>query len=85
MGYLLDDLRSFGINADHSATVAQEKEGRRKMADQGAERFMVKLMASEKVRVRLQHAAACPNVTERTRDHIARSRRVRGGFLTIGD
>ena len=51
MGCLLDDLRAFGINADLWATdlTAPQDEGEcRKMAEQGAERFMAKWISAEK-------------------------------------
>ena len=50
MGCFLDDFRAFGINADQSATAAQDEGEWRKTVEQGAERFMVKWIAAEKVR-----------------------------------
>ena len=48
----LDDLRTFGINADQWTimTAAQDKEEWRRMAEQGAERFMAKWITTEKAR-----------------------------------
>ena len=48
----------------------------RKMAEQGAERFTEKKwMAAEKVRAGLRHAVVFPNVTGRTKERIAQSKR----------
>ena len=66
IGYFLDDLRAFGINADEWMIAAQDEGRWYKAAEQGAERFMVKWIAAEKARVRLRHAVVCPNVTGRT-------------------
>ena len=40
MGYFLDDLRAFGINADQWTTAAQDEGEWRKTAEQGEGRFM---------------------------------------------
>ena len=85
MGCLLDDLRAFGINADQWTTAAQDDGEWRQTAEQGAERFMAKWMAAEKAKAGLRHAVVCPNVTGRTKDRIAQSKRVRAGSLAIGD
>ena len=47
----------------------------------------MKLIDAERVRAGLWHAAVivCPNVTKRTKDRIAQSKRVRAGSLTIVD
>ena len=50
MRCFLDDLRAFGINADQWTTAAQDDGEYRKTVEQGAERFMAKLIAVEKVR-----------------------------------
>ena len=39
MGYFLDDLKAFGINADQWTTAAQDEDGRRITVEQGAEHF----------------------------------------------
>ena len=59
MGCRLDDLRASGINADQWTTVAQDEEEWRKTEEQRAERFMAKLIATEKVRAGLRHAIVC--------------------------
>ena len=88
MGCLLDDLRPFGINVEQWKTAAQddEREGEwRKTTKQGAERSMAKWIAAEKARARLRHAVVCPNVTGRTKERIAQSKRARGSSLaTVG-
>ena len=48
MGCFLDNLRTFGINADQWTTAAQDKGEWRKAAEQGAERFKAKWAAAEK-------------------------------------
>ena len=67
-GYLLDDLRASGINADQWTTAAQDEGGWRKTVEQEAGRFMAKLIAAEKVRPGLRHAVVCSNVTERAKE-----------------
>ena len=57
----------------------------RKTAEPGPERFMAKWIAAEKYRVGLRHAVVCPNVTGRTKDRIAQSKRVRAGSFAIVD
>ena len=70
MECFLDDLRAFGINADQWTTACRA-------AEQGAERFMAKLIAAEKARAGLRHAVVCPNVTGRTKKRITQSKRAR--------
>ena len=60
IGCLLDNLRAFDFNADRWMTAAQDEGEWRKTAKQGAERFMAKRIAVEKVRAGLQHAVVCP-------------------------
>ena len=55
MGCLQDVLRAFGINADQWTTAVQDEGEWRKTAEQGAERFMAKLITAEKASVGLQH------------------------------
>ena len=83
MRCFLDDLRAFDINADHWITAAQDEGKWRRTAEQGAEGFMAKWIAAEKARDGLRHAVICSNVTERTRERIAQSKRARVGSLTI--
>ena len=45
MRCFLDVLRAFGINADQWTTAAQDEGERRRMAEQGGERFMAKGIA----------------------------------------
>ena len=46
---------------------------------------MVKWIAAEKARTGLRHAVVCPNVTERTKERIAQSRRARAGSVALVD
>ena len=83
MGCFLDDLRAFGINADQWTTAAQGVGEWRRTAEQGEECFMAKWNGAEKARVGLRHAVVCPNVTGRTKERIAQSKRARAGSLAI--
>ena len=85
MGYFLDDLRAFGINADQWTTAAQDKGEWRRTAEQGAEHFMAKWVAAEVARAGLRHAVVCPNVTGRTKKRIAQSKRTRAGSHALVD
>ena len=85
MGCFLDDFKAFGTNADKWTTAAQDEGEWRKTAEQGAEYFMVKRIAAEKARAGLWHAAVCPNVTRRTKERIAQSKRTRTGSLALVD
>ena len=84
-GCFLDDPRVFGINADQWTTAAQDEGEWRRMAEQGAEHFMAKWIAIKKAGTGLQHAVVCPNVTGKTKDRIARSKRARAGSLALVD
>ena len=85
VGCFLDGLRAFGINVNQSMTAAQNEGEWCRTAEQGAERFMVKWIAAEKVRAGLQHAVVCPNVTGRTKESLAQSKRARAGSPAIAD
>ena len=85
MGCFLDDLRAFGINADQWTTAAQDEGEWRKTAEQGAEHFMAKWIAAEEARAGLRHAVVCPNVTGRTKERIAQSKRAHSGSLALVD
>ena len=89
MGCFLDDLGAFGINADQWTTAAQHEGEYRRTAEQGAERFMAKWIAAEKVinRAGLRHliVIVCPNVTGRTEERIDQSKRARAGSLAMVD
>ena len=85
MRCFLDDLRAFGINANQWTTAAQDGGGWRRTAEQGAEHFMAKWIAAEKNKARLRHAVVCPNVTGRTKERIAQSKRARAGSLVLVD
>ena len=86
MGCFLDDLRAFGINADRWTTAAQDEREWRRTAKQGLEHFMAKKwIVAEKTKARLRHAVVCPNVTGRTKERIAQSKRARAGSLALAD
>ena len=83
MGCFLDDLRAFGINANQWTIAAQDKGEWLRTAEQGAEYFMAKLIAAEKARAGLRHAVVCPDVTGRTKERIAESKRARAVSLAL--
>ena len=83
--YSLDDLRVFCINADQWTTEAQDEAKWRRTAAQGAEHFVAKWIDAEKARAGLRHAVVCLNVTRRTKERIAQSKRARAGSLAIVD
>ena len=85
MGCFMDDLRAFGINADQWTTAAQDEGEWRRTAEQGAERSMAKWMVAEKAKAGSRHAVVCPNVTGRTKERIAQSKRARAGSLALID
>ena len=85
MRCLLDDLRVFGIHPDKWTIAAQDEGEWHKTAKQGAEFFMTKWIAAERARVALRHAAIFPNVTGRTNERVAQSKRARTGLLTTVD
>ena len=51
----------------------------------GRDVSLAKSIAAEKVGVGLQHVVQCPNVTGRTKERIAQSKRARGGSVAIAD
>ena len=83
MRCFLDGLRAFGINADQWTAAAQVEGEWRRRAEQGAENFMAEWTTAEKARAGLRHAVVCPNVTGRTKESIAQSKRARAGSLTV--
>ena len=85
MGCFLEDLRAFGINADQWTTAAQDEGEWRRTAEQGAEHFMAKRIAAEKGKAGLRHALVCPNVTGRTKERIAQSKRARAVSFALVD
>ena len=85
MGCFLDDLRAFGINADQCTTAAQDEGEWCRAAEQGAGHFMAKWIVAEKTKARLWHAVVCANLTGRTKEKIAQSKRARAGSLALVD
>ena len=84
-GCFLDGLRAFGINVDQWTTAAQDEGAWRRTAEQGAEHFMAKWIAAEEARAGLRHAVVCANVTGRTKERIAQSKRAPAGSLALVD
>ena len=85
MGCFLDDLRAFGINTDQWTTAEQDEREWRRTVEQGAEHFMTKWTAAEKIRAGLRHSVVCPSVTGRTKESIARSKRACAGSVALVD
>ena len=83
MGYFLDDLRAFGINADQWTTAARD-EGAQNGRTRGGS-FHGKMDRCRKNKAGLRHAVVCPNVTGRTKERIAQSKRARAGSLALVD
>ena len=50
-----------------------------------SEHFMAKWIDAEKNKAGLRHAVVCPNVTGRTKERIAQSKRARAGSLALID
>ena len=85
MGYLLDDFRLFGIDPDKWTIAAQDEGEWHRTAKQGAESFKERWIAAGRARAALWHAETCPNVTGRTKERVAQSKRVRTGLLATID
>ena len=75
--------RAFGINADQWTTAVQDEGEWHRTAEQGAEHFMAKWIVAGKTKAGLRHAVVCPNVTGRTKERIAQSKRARAGSLAL--
>ena len=83
IGYLMVDLRVFGMSLDQWTTAAQDEEEWCKTVGKGAGRFMTNWVAAEKARAGLRQAVVCPNVTRRTKGRISQSKRARAGSLAV--
>ena len=83
MGCFLDGLGIFGINADQWTNAFQDEGEWRRTVEQGKEYFMAKWIAAEEARAGLRHAVICPNVTGRTKERVAQSKRARAGPLAF--
>ena len=77
--------RVFGIHPDKWTIAAQDEGEWYGTAKQGAEIFMTKWIAAERARGALRHAVICPNVTGRTKERVAQSKRARTGLLAAVD
>ena len=75
----------WGVNTDQWTTAAQDEGEWRRMAEQGTKDFMAKWIAAEEARAGLSHAVVWPNVTGRTKERIAQSKRARAGSLALVD
>ena len=84
MGCLLDDLRAFGIKTDQWTIATQDADEWYQTANKGAE-FFTKWIAADGVRATLRHAVVSPNVTGRTNERVAQSKRSRTGLLATID
>ena len=80
-GCFLHGLGAFGIKADQWTTAVQDEGEWRRTA----EHFMAKWIVAEKTKAGLRHAVVCPNVTDRTKERIAQSKRARAGSLALVD
>ena len=85
MGCFLDELRAFGINADQWKTAVQDEGEWRKTVEQGAERFHSEMDRCRESQGSTTYAVVCPNVTGKTKERIAQSKRARAGSLTKVD
>ena len=85
MGCLLDDFRVFGIDPDKWTIAAQDEVEWHRTAKQGAELFVTKWIAASRARAALRHAVVSPNVTGRTKERVAQSKRARTGLLATID
>ena len=72
--------QSFRHQHDQWTTIALAQDG----GTRGGT-FHGELIAVEKVRARIRHAVVCPNVTGRTKERIAQSKRARAGSLAVVD
>ena len=57
----------------------------RRTTEQGTEHFMTKWIAAAEARAGLRPAVVCVNVTGRTKERIAQSKRARAGSLALVD
>ena len=77
--------KNFGINADQWTAAAQDEGEWPNTAEQRAEHFMAKRIYAEKARAVLRHSVVCLNVTGRTKERVAQSKRARAGSLAMVD
>ena len=63
----------------------EDEEKWRRTAEQGAKHFMAKWIVAEKTKAGLRHAVVCSNVTGRTKERTAQSKRARTGSLALVD
>ena len=71
---------------DDCSLAQDEGECRRTTAQGAAHYFMAKWIVAEKTKkAGLRHAVVCSNVTERSKERIAQSKRARAGSLDLVD
>ena len=75
MRCLLDDLRAFGIKADKWTIAAQDTNEWYQTANKGAEIFTKNWFVADGARTALRHAVVPPNVTGKTKERVAQSKR----------
>ena len=85
IGCFLNDLRSFGINADPVNDCSPGGGGMVQNGRTGDRIFHGKIDRCRKTKAGLRHAVVCPNVTGRTEERIAQSKRTRAGSLALVD
>ena len=74
-----------GCFLDQWTTAAQDEGEWRRTAEQGVEHFMARWIVAEKAKAGLRHAVVCQNVTGRTKERVAQSKRTRAGSLALVD
>ena len=80
-----DDFRVFGIDPDKWTIAAQDEGEWHRTAKQGAKVFMTKWITAERAKAALRHAETCPNVTGKTKQRVAQSKRTRTGLIATID
>ena len=73
----------YRIDNNNVLYISQDEGEWRRAAEQGAEHFMAKWIVTEKNKAGLRYAVVCPNVTRRTKERIAQSKRDRAGSLAL--
>ena len=67
----------------YTKTAAQDEGEWHRTAKEGTEFFMTRWFATERARAALRHAVVSPNVTGRTKERVAQSKRARAGLLGV--
>ena len=85
VSWTISELSASTPTSGRRLHAAQNEGGWRRTAEQGAEHFIAKWIVAEKTKAGLRHAVVCPNVTGRTKERIAQSKRARAGSLVLVD